>query len=116
LSHGGLISLLAVVLTGAAIALLVLFLEGLRRTSGGVLFYTTLAFIALAMFGGSLPGEFAARSIPLPRLAYYLVWDSSAILGIAIKIIATVVVVYVFSARCSSRRAAPPSSPASRWR
>jgi len=47
-----------------------LFLEGLRRTSGGALFYTTLAFIALAMFGGSLPGEFAARSIPLPRLTY----------------------------------------------
>src|SRR5258706_383729 len=80
----------------AAGALLVLFLEGLRRTSGSALFYTTLAFIALAMFGGALPGEFAARSIPLPRLAYYLVWDSSAILGIAIKIIATVVVVYVF--------------------
>src|SRR6266568_4578056 len=80
----------------AAGALLVLFLEGLRRTSGSALFYTTLAFIALAMFGGYLPGEFAARSIPLARLAYYLVWDSSAILGIAIKIIATVVVVYVF--------------------
>jgi TRAP transporter 4TM/12TM fusion protein len=80
----------------AAGALLVLFLEGLRRTSGAALFYTTLAFILLAMFGGYLPGEFAARSIPLPRLAYYLVWDSSAILGIAIKIIATVVVVYVF--------------------
>src|SRR6266853_969061 len=80
----------------AAGALIVLFLEGLRRTSGPALFYTTLAFIALAMFGGALPGEFAARSIPLPRLAYYLVWDSSAILGIAIKIIATVVVVYVF--------------------
>src|SRR6266571_1112675 len=68
----------------AAGALLVLFLEGLRRTSGAALFYTTLAFIALAMFGGALPGEFAARSIPLPRLAYYLVWDSSAILKIAI--------------------------------
>src|SRR5882672_2267439 len=80
----------------AAGALIVLFLEGLRRTSGAALFYTTLAFIVLAMFGGYLPGEFAARSIPLPRLTYYLVWDSSAILGIAIKIIATVVVVYVF--------------------
>lgn len=80
----------------AAGVLMVLFLEGLRRTSGSALFYTTLAFIALAMFGGYLPGEFAARSIPLPRLAYYLVWDSSAILGVAVKIIATVVVVYVF--------------------
>jgi TRAP transporter 4TM/12TM fusion protein len=80
----------------AAGALIILFLEGLRRTSGSALFYTTLAFIALAMFGGYLPGEFAARSIPLPRLTYYLVWDSSAILGVAIKIIATVVIVYVF--------------------
>jgi len=80
----------------AAGALLVLFVEGLRRTSGAALFYTTLAFIVLAMIGGVLPGEFAARSIPLPRLTYYLVWDSSAILGVAIKIIATVVVVYVF--------------------
>src|SRR2546429_3552349 len=52
----------------AAGVLLVLFLEGLRRTSGSALFYTTLAFIALAMFGGYLPGQFAARSIPLPRL------------------------------------------------
>src|SRR5258706_6361422 len=77
-------------------ALLVFFLEGLRRTSGMALFWTTLAFIALALFGGSLPGEFAARSIPPARLAYYLVWDSSAVLGVAMKIIATVVVVYVF--------------------
>jgi len=80
----------------AAAALLVVFLEGLRRTSGMALFITTLVFIALALFGASLPGEFAARSIPPARLVYYLVWDSSAILGIAIKIIATVVVVYVF--------------------
>src|SRR5882672_10800662 len=70
----------------AAGALIVLFLEGLRRTSGPALFYTTLAFIALAMFGGALPGEFAARSIPLPRLAYYLVWDSSAFPGIAMAL------------------------------
>ena len=80
----------------AACALIAVFLEGLRRTSGMALFLTTLAFIALALFGASLPGEFAARSIPPARLAYYLVWDSSAILGIAMKIIATVVVVYVF--------------------
>ena len=80
----------------AAAALIAAFMEGLRRTSGMALFITTIVFIALALFGASLPGEFAARSIPPARLAYYLVWDSSAILGIAIKIIATVVVVYVF--------------------
>jgi TRAP transporter 4TM/12TM fusion protein len=80
----------------AAGALVALFLEGLRRTSGIDLFITSLIFIALALFGGYLPGEFAARSIPPARLTYYLVWDSSAILGVAMKIIATVVVVYVF--------------------
>src|SRR2546425_2271946 len=80
----------------AAGALIVLFLEGLRRTSGPALFYTTLVIIALALSGGGLPGEVAARSLPPARLVYYLVWDSSAILGIAIKIITTVVVVYVF--------------------
>jgi len=80
----------------AAAVLIAAFLEGLRRTSGMALFLTTLAFMALALFGGVLPGEFAARSIPPARLVYYLVWDSSAILGVAIKIIATVVVVYVF--------------------
>ncbi len=75
--------------------LLVLFLEGLRRTTGTSLFYTSIAFMVLALFGASLPGELAARSIPADRLAYYLVWDSTATLGITMKIVATVVVVYV---------------------
>src|SRR5207244_543432 len=47
----------------AASTLLLVFLEGLRRTSGMALFITTLVFIALALFGGELPGEFAAPSI-----------------------------------------------------
>ncbi|OGA00324.1 MAG: hypothetical protein A3H35_06700 [Betaproteobacteria bacterium RIFCSPLOWO2_02_FULL_62_17] len=76
-------------------ALMFLFiLEGLRRTTGMSLVYTTLFFFALAMVGGSLPGEFAARSIPIERLTYYLLWDSTASLGIALKIVATIVVVY----------------------
>src|SRR5258706_369168 len=78
---GRLISVLAVLLTCGAIALS----ADLFRMAGPSLYSAQC-----------LPGEFAARSIPLPRLAYFLVWDSSAILGIAMKIIATVVVVYVF--------------------
>ncbi|MFM9972533.1 MAG: TRAP transporter permease [Burkholderiales bacterium] len=71
-----------------------LILEGLRRTTGMALVYTTLFFFGLAMIGGSLPGEFAARSIPVERLTYYVMWDSTASLGIALKIVATIVVVY----------------------
>ena len=77
-----------------AALLFLLFLEGLRRTTGLSLVYTTLFFFGLAMIGASLPGEFAARSIPLDRLTYYSIWDSTATLGIALKIVATIVVIY----------------------
>lgn len=78
----------------AAGTILALFLEGLRRTSGLPLVITTAAFFVLALVGGSLPGELAARSIPLDRLSYYLAWDSSASLGLPLKIVATIVVIY----------------------
>ena len=78
--------------TAAVLGLLIL--EGLRRTTGMALVYTTLFFFGLALMGGSLPGDFAARSIPLDRLTYYVVWDSTASLGVALKIVATIVVIY----------------------
>ena len=83
---------------GLAVAgvLIALILEGLRRTTGMTLFVTTIAFFVLALIGGELPGEFAARSIPISRLTYFLVWDSTATLGVTLKIVSTVVVVYVF--------------------
>ena len=76
-------------------ALLVLFLEGLRRTTGLALVVVTVVFFVLALVGGSLPGELAARSIPLGRLTYFAVWDSSAALGLPMKIVAAVVAIYV---------------------
>ena len=78
----------------AAGVMLALVLEGLRRTSGLPLVVTTAGFFVLALIGGALPGELAARSIPLDRLSYYLVWDSSAALGLPLKIVATIVVIY----------------------
>src|SRR5215218_7644035 len=78
----------------AAVVIALIF-EGLRRTTGMGLFYTTIFFFFLALVGGSLPGEFAAKSIPLPRLTYYSVWDSTAVMGVTLKIVATVVVIFV---------------------
>jgi TRAP transporter 4TM/12TM fusion protein len=82
---------------GLAVAavLLVLFLEGLRRTTGLALVLVTVAFFVLALVGARLPGELAARSIPLERLTYFAVWDSSAALGLPMKIVAAVVAIYV---------------------
>lgn len=75
--------------------LILLILEGLRRTTGNALLLTTLFFFVLALIAGSLPGEFAAKSIPLDRLVFYSVWDSTATFGIPLKIVTTVVVVFV---------------------
>ena len=70
-------------------------LEGLRRSAGTGLFVTAILFFGLALVGGWFPGELAAKSIPLGRLTYFSVWDSTAVFGVTLKIIATVVVVYV---------------------
>src|SRR5262249_3075867 len=78
-----------------AAIVVVLILEGLRRTTGMGLFLTTMFFFLLALVGGLLPGEFAAKSIPLGRLTYYALWDSTAIMGVTLKIVATVVVIFV---------------------
>lgn len=78
-----------------AAVLILLVLEGLRRTTGNALLITTLVFFVLALVAGSLPGEFAAKSIPLDRLVYYSVWDSTATFGVPLKIVTTVVVVFV---------------------
>src|SRR5262245_16226265 len=78
-----------------AAVMILLILEGLRRTTGNGLLYTTVFFFLLALVAGYLPGEFAAKSIPLGRLTYYSVWDSTAVLGVTLKIVATVVVVFV---------------------
>lgn len=51
-----------------AAVIIVLMLEGLRRTTGMGLLLTTVFFLVLALVGGLLPGEFAAKSIPLGRL------------------------------------------------
>ncbi|HEY5896266.1 MAG TPA: TRAP transporter fused permease subunit [Burkholderiales bacterium] len=78
-----------------AAVLLVLFIEGLRRTTGWALVVVTVAFFLLALVGGTLPGSLQARSIPIDRLTYFAIWDSSASLGLPMKIVAAVVAIYV---------------------
>jgi TRAP transporter 4TM/12TM fusion protein len=73
---------------------IVLMLEGLRRTAGPILTVVAIAFFVLALIGGLLPGDLQAKSIPFSRLTYYLVWDSTASLGLPLKIVSTVVVIF----------------------
>ena len=72
-----------------------LFLEALRRTSGIALPLVVLGFFGLAMIGPALPGILQGRPVPLDRLVYYLTWDATAILGVPMLIVTTVVVAFV---------------------
>jgi len=79
-----------------AAVLCLLFLEGLRRTSGMAITLVASGFFFLALVGHLLPGVLTSRNLPVDRLTYSLLWDSSAILGIPMQIITTVVVAFVF--------------------
>ena len=80
----------------AAAVLGLLMLEGLRRTTGWALTIVTVGFFLLALVAAHLPGDLAVLSIPPARLTFYTAWDSTAILGMPMKIITTVVMAFVF--------------------
>lgn len=79
-----------------AIVLLLLFLEGLRRTSGMAITIVAVSFFVLALVGHLLPGALTGREVQVERLTYFLLWDSSAVFGTPMQIITTVVVAFVF--------------------
>jgi TRAP transporter 4TM/12TM fusion protein len=80
----------------AGTALLLLFTEALRRTAGLSITFVAIGFFLLVLIGHLLPGSLTGRKVEIERLTYFLVWDSSAILGPAMQIITTVVVAFVF--------------------
>ncbi len=79
-----------------AIVLCLLFLEGLRRTSGTAITVVVVVFFILALIGHLLPGALTGRKVQIDRLVYFLVWDASALFGTVMQIITTVVVAFVF--------------------
>lgn len=76
--------------------LILLLVEGLRRTVGNVLTGMIVFFLAYALIGHWVPGVLAGRKIEFPHLIYYLAWDPTAILGIPMKVVSTIVLAFVF--------------------
>ncbi|MCW5771722.1 MAG: TRAP transporter fused permease subunit [Rhodospirillaceae bacterium] len=83
--------------------LIVLVIEGVRRTCGTALFVIILVFIALALFGKYLPGAFAARPVQWERLAVYLAFDTNAMIGAPLHVAAEVVIVFIFMGQIIQR-------------
>jgi TRAP transporter 4TM/12TM fusion protein len=79
-----------------SIVLMVLVLEGLRRTSGWVLVIIVIFFIAFALFGHLVPGSLQGNKVSFNRLVLYLAMDSNGLLGVAMVVSATVVIPFVF--------------------
>lgn len=81
-------------LAGTAIVLLVL--EALRRAVGHILFGIAVFFILYALVGHLVPGELQGQDLSVPRLVYYLAWDTSAMLGIPMMVATSIVIAFVF--------------------
>jgi TRAP transporter 4TM/12TM fusion protein len=80
----------------AGLVVIVLVVEGLRRTAGAALTTIIIAFLVLALVGHLIPGELAGRHVKWDNLAYYLAWDASAMLGTPMIVVTTIVTAFVF--------------------
>ncbi len=81
------------VVAGAVI--LVLLMEGLRRTIGYVLPIVVISFFLYALVGDKVPGLLQSSDVSLEKLVYYLAWDSSGVLGTPLRIVTSIVIVFV---------------------
>ena len=80
----------------AGLIVLVLVIEGLRRTAGTALTMIIVGFLVLALVGHLIPGTLSGRYVPWDNLAYYLVWDAAGMLGTPMIVVTTIVTAFVF--------------------
>jgi TRAP transporter 4TM/12TM fusion protein len=80
----------------AGLVVMLLVIEGLRRTAGAVLTAVIVAFLVLALVGHFIPGQLAGRKVPWETLSFYLAWDNSGMLGTPMVVVTTIVTSFVF--------------------
>ncbi|WP_119168520.1 TRAP transporter permease [Algihabitans albus] len=79
-----------------AVVMLVLVLEGLRRTTGWMLVVVVLTILALGLLGHQIPGDLQTRFVAPERLLIYLGFDANGLFGLTLMVAATVVIAFVF--------------------
>lgn len=87
----------------ASALIFVLCLDGLRRTVGWSLLIVVFVAVGYALVGHLMPGALGTRYVAPERLLLYLNLDTSALLGNATQIGATVVIAFVFFGALLSR-------------
>lgn len=73
----------------------VLLIEACRRLLGWPLVAIAVFFLFYALFAYIFPGDFYGKGWPVPRLSTYLYLDANGIFGIALKIAAGIVLVFI---------------------
>ncbi|HXF88981.1 MAG TPA: TRAP transporter fused permease subunit [Xanthobacteraceae bacterium] len=79
-----------------AFVVIVLVMEGLRRTTGWALVIVVAAFLGYALIGDLIPGQLAGRPVKVTQLAYYVVWDPGSMLGTPVLVACTIVIAFIF--------------------
>ncbi|SFA61350.1 TRAP transporter, 4TM/12TM fusion protein [Paracoccus halophilus] len=78
-----------------AAALIVLLIEGVRRTAGIALAVIAVAAILIAVFAQYLPGVLAGRPFRADAFLYQMAFQDGNILGAPLSIVGTVVIAFV---------------------
>ena len=76
------------------IALVVLVLEAMRRTTGWILPFVTLCFLAYAFFGPYLPAPWTHKGYEVPRLIGHMYMTLEGIYGTAINVSSTLIILF----------------------
>jgi TRAP transporter 4TM/12TM fusion protein len=76
------------------IALALLILEAMRRTTGWVMPIVTLCFLAYAFFGPYLPAPWTHKGYEIPRLVGHMYMTLEGIYGTAVNVSSTLIILF----------------------
>ncbi len=76
--------------------LLIVLIEGLRRTTGWSLVIIMIIFLAYGLFGNLVPGRLAGRPQQWQTLAGYMAYDVNGVFGQSLEVATAIVVAFIF--------------------
>ncbi len=76
------------------VALVLLILEAMRRTTGWILPFVTSCFLAYAFFGEILPAPWTHKDYEIPRLIGHMYMTLEGIYGTAISVSSTLIILF----------------------